>query len=183
MAGECVLVVDDSLVYRDLLVNHVLTPSGYVPLTANDGEAGLHVALQKTPDLIIMDMQMPGMTGIQVLEALHEAGSEIPVIMMTLHGSEDLAVRAAKSIAPDTPVMATMTFDKTPRGFFTVMGVSIRDAVENLESAGADILGSNCGNGIENMISIAREFRSASELPLLIQANAGLPELREGKLV
>jgi two-component system NtrC family sensor kinase len=41
-----------------------------------------------------MDMQMPGMTGIQVLEALHEAGSEIPVIMMTLHGSEDLAVRA-----------------------------------------------------------------------------------------
>ena len=94
MAGECVLVVDDSLVYRDLLVNHVLTPSGYMPLTANDGEAGLHVALQEAPDLIIMDMQMPGMTGIQVLEALHEAGSETPVIMMTLHGSEDLAVRA-----------------------------------------------------------------------------------------
>lgn len=94
MAGERVLVVDDSLVYRDLLVNHVLTPNGYEPLTAKDGEAGLHTAQQKVPDLIIMDMQMPGMTGIQVLEALHEAGNEIPVIMMTLHGSEDLAVRA-----------------------------------------------------------------------------------------
>jgi signal transduction histidine kinase/CheY-like chemotaxis protein len=94
MAGERVLVVDDSLVYRDLLVNHVLTPSGYIALTAQDGETGLHVTLEETPDLIIMDMQMPGMTGIQVLEALHEAGSEIPVIMMTLHGSEDLAVRA-----------------------------------------------------------------------------------------
>jgi two-component system phosphate regulon sensor histidine kinase PhoR len=94
MAGERVLVVDDSLVYRDLLVNHVLTPGGYEPLTANDGETGLCVAQEEEPDLIIMDMQMPGMTGIQVLEALHGAGSEIPIIMMTLHGSEDLAVRA-----------------------------------------------------------------------------------------
>ena len=94
MAGERVLVVDDSLVYRDLLVNHVLTPNGYEPLTAKDGDTGLRTAQQKVPDLIIMDMRMPGMTGIQVLEALHEAGNEIPVIMMTLHGSEDLAVRA-----------------------------------------------------------------------------------------
>lgn len=94
MAGERVLVVDDSLVYRDLLVNHVLTPNDYAPLTAKDGDEGYRLALDEEPDLIIMDMQMPGMTGIQVLEALHDAGSEIPVIMMTLHGSEDLAVRA-----------------------------------------------------------------------------------------
>ncbi len=94
MAGERVLVVDDSLVYRDLLVNHVLKPGGYEALTANDGETGLKLAQEQTPDLIIMDMQMPGMTGIQVLEALYETGSEIPIIMMTLHGSEDLAVRA-----------------------------------------------------------------------------------------
>ena len=94
MAGERVLVVDDSLVYRDLLVNHILTPNDYEPLTANDGEEGLRVTQQEVPDLIIMDMQMPGMTGIQVLEALHEEGSDIPVILMTLHGSEDLVVRA-----------------------------------------------------------------------------------------
>lgn len=94
MAGETVLVTDDSLVYRDLVVNHVLKPNGYKPLIACDGEEGLRVALEEAPDLIIMDMLMPGMTGIQVLEALYEAGSEISVIMMTLHGSEDLAVRA-----------------------------------------------------------------------------------------
>jgi len=94
MAGERVLVMDDSLVYRDLLVNHVLEPNGYVPLIAVDGEMGLQMALREAPDLVIMDMQMPKMTGIQVLEALHEAGSQIPVIMMTLHGSEGLAVQA-----------------------------------------------------------------------------------------
>ncbi|RLC62066.1 MAG: hypothetical protein DRI48_10000 [Chloroflexi bacterium] len=94
MAGERVLVVEDSLVYRDLLVNHVLTPHGYAPMTANNGEEGLHIARQETPDLIIMDMQMPGMTGMQVLEALHDEGNDVPVILMTLHGSEDLVVRA-----------------------------------------------------------------------------------------
>jgi len=94
MAGERVLVVDDSLVYQDLVVNHVLKPNGYEPLRAQDGETGLRIALEETPDLLIIDLLMPGMTGIELLEALHEAGSEIPVIMMTLHGSEDLVVRA-----------------------------------------------------------------------------------------
>ena len=94
MAGERVLVVEDSQVYRDLVVDHVLKPAGYEPLVARDGEAGLNTALQESPDLMIIDMQMPGLTGIQVLEALHEAGRDIPVILMTLHGSEDLVVRA-----------------------------------------------------------------------------------------
>lgn len=89
-----------------------------------------------------------------------------------------LAVKAAKSIAPDIPVMATMTFDSTPRGFFTIMGVDIPTAVQQLTAAGADIVGSNCGNGIETMILIAREFNQLTPLPLIIQSNAGLPELR-----
>jgi len=101
MAGERVLVVDDSLVYRDLLVNHVLAPNDYKPLVAQDGQSGLNLAQQESPDLIIMDMQMPGLTGIEVLEALHEGGSEIPVILMTLHGSEDLVVRAFRLGAKD----------------------------------------------------------------------------------
>ena len=52
-----------------------------------------------------------------------------------------------------------------------------------LEAAGADVVGSNCGNGIEDMVEIAREFRAPHRLPLLIQSNAGLPESRDGRLV
>ena len=89
-----------------------------------------------------------------------------------------LAVKAAKSISSDIPVMATMTFDSTPRGFFTIMGVDIPTAVQQLTAAGADIVGSNCGNGIEKMILIAREFNQLTSVPLIIQSNAGLPELR-----
>src|SRR5207302_1904199 len=76
-----------------------------------------------------------------------------------------------------------LTFDESPKGFFTIMGDSISKAADELAQAGADGIGSNCGNGIETMVKIAREFRSASALPLLIQSNAGLPSLVDGKLI
>jgi 5-methyltetrahydrofolate--homocysteine methyltransferase len=94
-----------------------------------------------------------------------------------------LAVKAAKTASPDTPVAATMTFDATPRGFFTIMGVSVTQAVTGLTEAGANIIGSNCGNGIENMIQIAAEFKRHSALPVMIQSNAGLPQMEGGTLV
>jgi 5-methyltetrahydrofolate--homocysteine methyltransferase len=91
-----------------------------------------------------------------------------------------LAVRAAKSVLPDKPVLATMTFDETPRGFFTIMGTSVADAVAGLLDAGADVVGSNCGNGLEKMIRISTDFRAATSAPVLIQANAGQPVIENG---
>ncbi|HWR83905.1 MAG TPA: homocysteine S-methyltransferase family protein [Candidatus Deferrimicrobium sp.] len=94
-----------------------------------------------------------------------------------------LAVKAFKSVAPDLPVAACMTFDSTPRGFFTVMGVTpARGAVE-LAKAGAEIIGSNCGYGIDHMIAVAQEFRKHTSLPLIIQPNAGLPQMQGGALI
>jgi signal transduction histidine kinase len=101
LAVERVLVMEDSLVYRDLIVNHILKPNGYETLTATDGQEGLSVALQEKPDLIITDLRMPELDGIEVLEALKEAGQDIPVILMTLHGSEDLVVQAFRLGAKD----------------------------------------------------------------------------------
>ena len=93
------------------------------------------------------------------------------------------AVRAAKAVAPSLPVMATMTFDPTPRGYFTVMGVSVEKAVRGLEAAGADVVGSNCGTGIGDMVTIAGQISRATRLPIVIQPNAGLPESRGGETV
>jgi 5-methyltetrahydrofolate--homocysteine methyltransferase len=94
-----------------------------------------------------------------------------------------LAIRAARAVAGHVPIVATMTFDRTPRGFFTVMGVSIAQAARDLPAAGADVVGSNCGNGIDAMVEIAREFRARTTAPLAIQSNAGLPERRGSELV
>jgi 5-methyltetrahydrofolate--homocysteine methyltransferase len=110
------------------------------------------------------------------IEALVAAGADCVCIeTMTDLSEATLAVRAAKDAADSIPVLATMTFDPTPRGYFTIMGVSVAAAATGLEEAGADAIGSNCGNGVEHMIAIAREFRAASRLPIVIQPNAGLP--------
>jgi 5-methyltetrahydrofolate--homocysteine methyltransferase len=93
-----------------------------------------------------------------------------------------IAVSAAKRIAPAVPVMATMTFEQISKGFFTVMGVSIRDAVKGLLKAGADVVGSNCGNGIEKMILIAQHMKKYTDSPIIIQANAGMPVLKDDKV-
>jgi len=118
------------------------------------------------------------------LAAMIEAGVDVLCIeTMTDVGEATMALEAARQISPDLPVMATMTFDATPRGYYTIMGTDVRQAAEALLSSGADVVGSNCGNGIENMIEIAREFRACTDAPLLIQSNAGLPETIGGDIV
>jgi 5-methyltetrahydrofolate--homocysteine methyltransferase len=116
--------------------------------------------------------------------ALIESGADIICVetMIDLREAE-LAVRAARSILADIPIIATMTFDATPRGFFTTMGTTVEQACSTLVEAGADIVGSNCGNGIDTMIEIARDFTTYASVPVIIQSNAGLPENRGGELV
>ena len=118
------------------------------------------------------------------IRALAEAGADLVCIeTMTDLAEAVLAVRAARAVAPALPVLATMTFERTRRGFFTVMGASVEQAARELGEAGADILGSNCGNGSEVMVEIAREFRAHTARPIAIQPNAGLPEPRGGETV
>jgi len=93
-----------------------------------------------------------------------------------------IAVHAVRSVSSAIPVFATMTFDATPRGFFTVMGTSVEQAVKKLTEAGADVIGTNCGNGIVNMVAIAEEMRKFTSLPLIVQSNAGIPVLKNGVL-
>lgn len=116
--------------------------------------------------------------------ALTGAGVDLFCVeTMTDLNEATLAVTAIRAVAPRVPILATMTFEKTRRGFFTVMGVSIPAAARGLQAAGADIVGSNCGFGIDTMIEIAREFKQHADVPIAIQANAGLPIIRHGATV
>ncbi len=116
--------------------------------------------------------------------ALADAGVDAFVVeTMTDAREAALAVRAAKEAAPAVPVVATMTFDRTPRGFFTIMGVGVERACRVLEESGADAVGSNCGNGSDAMVEIAAELRRHATRPVAIQPNAGLPRATAGGLV
>lgn len=88
------LIVDDSDEVRDIIASLILEPAGYRVLTANNGADGFRLLTETRPDLLILDEQMPGMTGIQVLRAMQEQDIQVPVIFMTAFGSEDLAVQA-----------------------------------------------------------------------------------------
>lgn len=121
---------------------------------------------------------------VRQLKALVPAGIDaVSIETMTDLAEAVLAIKAARAVSSSTRIMAAMTFDSTPRGFYTVMGISIEEAARGLEEAGADIIGSNCGNGIENMIKIAGEFKKHAGLPIVIQSNAGLPEMQGDKPV
>ncbi|RLD65571.1 MAG: methionine synthase [Bacteroidetes bacterium] len=117
--------------------------------------------------------------------ALAEGGADA-IIIETFTDLQE-AVIATKAAKENTSceVICTMTFDKSPDDkFFTMMGVTPADMVEALVSAGADIIGANCGNGMEDMIGIVKEIREAnSSIPILIHANAGVPEYVDGNTV
>ncbi len=114
----------------------------------------------------------------QIRALVAEGVDMICIETMTDLTEAALAIKAAKSVSQSTPVAATMTFDPTPNGFYTIMGIGIEQAATGLADAGADIVGSNCGNGIENMIKIAEEFKRQTPLPVMIQSNAGLPVMK-----
>ena len=101
MAGEKVLVIDDRDDSLQFMTEYILKPNGYRYITAKNGEAGLQRALNEEPDLIIMDQRMPRMTGLEVLAALEKTQADIPVILMTFHGSEETAVLAFRLGAKD----------------------------------------------------------------------------------
>jgi diguanylate cyclase (GGDEF)-like protein len=89
-----ILVVDDSQHMREFFADSVLRPAGYTVLTAPDGRAGLKMAQAHRPDLIVADLQMPGLSGLELKRALGEAGDTTPMILVTAEGSEKIASQA-----------------------------------------------------------------------------------------
>ena len=93
-----------------------------------------------------------------------------------------LGIKTSKEIS-DIPVIGSMVFDKGPKGFFTMMGVSPEKAANQIYEAGADVVATNCGNGSERMVELAKELKSFSKLPLMIVSNAGIPKLKNKKVI
>ncbi|MBI3243105.1 MAG: response regulator [Chloroflexi bacterium] len=90
MSGERILVADDSREVRDFLADYILRPAGFNVTIVEDGTAALHAAREQRPDLIIADLNMPGLTGLQLKKALSADGNAIPFILMTAEGSEQI---------------------------------------------------------------------------------------------
>ena len=112
---------------------------------------------------------------------LIEAGADLITLETFLDIKEiRAAVIAIREISPTIPVIAMLTFDDNGR---SVLGTPPEAAVITLEAVGADIVGSNCGLGVDGIYEILSAMRRVTRLPLISQANAGLPLLRDGRTV
>ena len=97
---EKILIVDDEPDIGMILKLH-LEEAGYATEWAKDGEAGLTMLLAGDYSLALLDIRMPRISGVDVLHKLREAGSDVAVVMMTAHGSENLAVECMRTGAQD----------------------------------------------------------------------------------
>ena len=125
----------------------------------------------------------------QVYESFKEqvmalaAGGADAICIETMLDVEEavLAIKATRENT-DLPAICTFTFSQTAQGEYrTMMGVSPTEAALAAHAAGAAVVGTNCGNGMERMVAIVAEMRAAlPEVPILVHANAGMPKLQQG---
>ena len=93
-AGHILIVDDEEAIRRSL--GKILRYEGYTTTLAANGSQGVNMALQEEPDLILLDIKMPRMDGIEVLNTLIKQGTTAPVVMISGHGTVQTAVEAAK---------------------------------------------------------------------------------------
>ena len=95
-----ILIVDDDPQLRKSFIK-ILSEDGHTMQTAGTGEAGIAVVEKDPPDLVIMDVRMPGMSGIEAFETIHKIEPSLPVIIMTAFGTTETAIKATKMGAFD----------------------------------------------------------------------------------
>src|SRR5471030_794470 len=120
MPKSRILVIDDEAAIRDSL-RMTLEYEGYEFIGAATGQEGLALAEREAPDLVLLDVKMPGMDGIEVLERLRNMNETLPVIVISGHGTISTAVEATKKGAFD--------FIEKPFATEKVL-VSLRNAVD-----------------------------------------------------
>ncbi len=154
---------------------------------AADGRALVFASVGPTGEFMaplgtISEEEMVAVFAEQIA-AMVEGGTDGILIETMTDLDETKAALAAAKARFDGPVVTSMTFDRGPAGYATMMGVTPQQAAKELQEAGADVVGSNCGHGIENIVEVARLMRPATDLPLWCKPNAGLPRLVDGRTV
>ena len=109
-----------------------------------------------------------------------QAGGADALVIETMAELEEAQIALVAAQTTGLPVVVCMTFDTGGR---TMMGVAPDQAARQFAAAGADVIGSNCGNGISAFIPICQALRAVSDLPIWVKANAGQPECVDGKVV
>jgi DNA-binding response OmpR family regulator len=166
-----VLVADDDADLREL-IGFTLTQAGYLVIKAADGALALRGFTEQAPDLVVLDINMPGLSGFQVCEAIR-ASSSVPVMMLTVRGEEEDLVRALELGADDY-----LTKPFSPRTLLARVKALLRRAgMESSAPLAAGRVALDLGEHTVRIGSGAAVRLTKLELRLLqmLLANAGRP--------
>lgn len=115
-------------------------------------------------------------------QALASAGADA-LILETMSDLEEAMIALQAARATGLPVVVSMVFDAGKNQDRTLTGVTPEQAARELTQNGADVVGANCGQGIEGFAAICRRLRSATQQPVWIKPNAGLPQLAGDQVI
>ncbi|HME57269.1 MAG TPA: homocysteine S-methyltransferase family protein [Terracidiphilus sp.] len=143
------------------------------------GEALVFASIGPTGKLLLtgdIDSEQVAAAYIAQARSLAAAGADA-LLLETMSEIEEarLAVKAARRTG--LPVIASFAFDSGKNKDRTMMGATPESVAEAMVEAGADAVGANCGVGVEQVVPICRRLRAASDLPIWIKPNAGLPTM------
>ena len=127
-----ILVADDTATNQEIL-RKAFEKEGFLVVQAYDGVAALEMIEKESPDLMMLDIMMPKMDGIDVLKRVKAIAPNILVVMMTAHGSEQIAVEAMKLGADDY-----LTKPFHPKDVTALADKLIKDRAVRIENQGAD---------------------------------------------
>lgn len=116
----------------------------------------------------------------QQARALAEAGADA-LVLETMSDLDEAALAVEAAGQTGLPIVACMVFDSGKDKDRTMMGVTPEQAAQTLSQAGADVIGANCGQGIAGFLALARRLRAATDLPIWLKPNAGLPVMVNGQ--
>jgi 5-methyltetrahydrofolate--homocysteine methyltransferase len=114
--------------------------------------------------------------------ALAKAGAT-GLVIETMSDLEEAKLAVAAARTTGLPVVACMVFDSGAKKDRTMMGTTPEQVAEALAASGADVIGANCGQGIAGFAAICQRLHAATDRPIWIKANAGLPRLVNGRAV
>jgi methionine synthase I (cobalamin-dependent) len=113
-------------------------------------------------------------------QALAQAGADA-IVIETISDLEEAKLALAAARETGLPVVACAVFDAGKDKDRTMMGSTPEQVANALTEAGADVIGANCGQGIEGFVQICRRLRAATDRPIWLKPNAGLPQLVDGR--
>lgn len=111
--------------------------------------------------------------------ALAAAGADA-LLIETMSDIEEAKLALAAAKPTGLPVIVSFAFDTGKNKDRTMMGSTPEMVAREMEAAGADAVGANCGAGVERFVPVCQRLKAACSLPVWIKANAGLPEMKDG---